>query len=94
MNTITIVVILSFSLAWWLAFTISFFIVDRPEARSSGIVASNLVQAIFHIFLPLVPIAKSFDKTLPRLELKAYQFFSLSLIALAVTAFLIELITR
>ena len=94
MNTITIVVILLYSAAWWVAFTVSFFIVDRPEARSSRIVASNLVQAMFHIFLPLVPIVKSFDKTLPRLEMKAYQFFSLSLVVLVVAAFLVELVTR
>lgn len=94
MSTVTIVVILAYSLIWWLAFTVFFFLVDRPEARSSVIVAGNLVQAIFHIFLPLVPIVKSFDRTLPTLELRAYKYFSLSLIALAFSAVLIELITR
>lgn len=90
MNTITIVIVVVFAVGWWVAFTASFFVVDRPKARSSAVVGSNIIQAVFHILLPLVPMVKSFDRTLPRRESRAYQIFSISFLVLLVTAFLIE----
>jgi hypothetical protein len=94
MNTITVVLLLLFLAAWLVAFTVSFFRVDRPDARSGRIVVGNLVQALFHIILPLVPIAKSFDNKIPQLELKAYKIFSISFASLVVVVALIEGIAR
>lgn len=92
MSTVSVVILLLFFLLWWVAFAIAFYRVDRPQARSNAVVAGNLVQAVFHIFVPFVPIAKAFDKKLPVVEWKAYKFFSLSLAGLVVIVIVVEVL--
>jgi len=94
MSSVSVIVLLLWFLLWWLAFTVAFYRVDRPEARSNIVVAGNLVQAIFHIFLPIVTIFKAFDKTIPGIEFKAYRFFSISLAVLIVLIIVVEVVTR
>jgi uncharacterized protein YbbC (DUF1343 family) len=79
MSTVSVIVLLLYFLLWLVAFTAAFFRVDRPEARGNIVVVGNLIQAVFHIFVPFVPIFKAFDKTLPDIEFKVNKFYSISL---------------
>ena len=92
MSVISGIVLLLFFLIWWAGFTVSFYRVDRPGARSNIVVAGNLIQAIFHIILPLIPIIKVFDKSNPEVEFRAYKFYSISFAALVVTIGIVELL--
>jgi len=94
MNTVTVILLLVYFLLWLIAFTTAFFRVDRPEARGNIVVVGNLLQAVFHIFVPLVPIFKAFDKTLPDIEFKANKFYAISFAPLIVVVIVIEVVTR
>ena len=94
MSTISVIVLLLYFLLWLVAFTSAFFRVDRPEARGNAVVVGNLIQAVFHIFVPFVPIFKAFDKTLPDIEFKANKSYSISLAAMIVVVIVVEVVTR
>ena len=94
MSTVTVVVLLLYFLLWLVAFTVAFFRVDRPEARGNIVVLSNLIQAVFHISVPFVPIFKTFDKTLPDIEFKVNKYYPISLAAMIVVVIVVEVVTR
>jgi hypothetical protein len=94
MSTVSVIVLLLYFLLWLVAFTAAFFRVDRPEARGNIVVVGNLIQAVFHIFVPFVPIFKAFDKTLPDIEFKVNKFYPISLAAMIVVVILVEVVTR